>query len=70
MKVDANGILSIYCSNELVVCHELDTKMYNYTIDTASDILKSDAMRHKTDAEILHFVQHNLLSMDRCIGDL
>lgn len=70
VKVDDNGILGIYYSNELVVCHELSTKMYNYTIDTACDILRSDAMRHKTDAEILHFVQHNLLNMDRCIGGL
>lgn len=70
VKVDDNGILGIYYSNKLVVCHELSTKMYNYTIDTACDILKSDAMRHKTDAEILHFVQHNLLNMDRCIGGL
>ena len=70
VKVDDNGILDIYYSNELVVCHELSTKMYNYTIDTACDILRSDAMRHKTDAEILHFVQHNLLNMDRCIGGL
>jgi len=70
VKVDDNGILGIYYSNELVVCHELSTKMYNYTVDTACDILRSDAMRHKTDAEILHFVQHNLLNMDRCIGGL
>lgn len=65
---DDNGVLSIYYNNEFVVCHEITSKKYNYTVDTACDILKSDAMRHKTDAEILHFVQHNLLKMDKCIG--
>ena len=70
VKVDDNGVLSIYYNNELVVCHELSTKKYNYTVDTACEILKSDAMRHKTDAEILDFVQGNLLNMDRCIGGL
>ena len=65
-----SGNLSIYYNNELVVCHAVSSKMYNYTIDTACDILKSDAMRSKTDAEILAFVEKNLLNMDRCIGGL
>lgn len=67
---DDNGNLNIYYNNELIVCHALSSKMYNYTVDTACDILKSDAMRYKTDAEILAFVQNNLLNMDRCIGGL
>ncbi len=40
VKVDDNGVLSIYYNNELVVCHELSTKKYNYTVDTACEILK------------------------------
>lgn len=64
---DSNN-LSIYYNNQLVVCHSISSKMYNYTKDTACDILKSDAMRHRTDAEILAFVEQNLLNMDRCIG--
>ena len=67
---DDSGNLSIYYNNQLVVCHAISSKRYNYTIDTACDILKSDAMRNKTDAEILAFVQNNLLNMDRCIGGL
>jgi len=39
--------------------------MFNYTVGTACDILKSDAMKHKTDEEIMAFVQENLLSMDK-----
>lgn len=70
VTTDDSGNLSIYYNNELVVCHAISSKMYNYTIDTACDILRSDAMRGKSDAEILSFVQDNLLNMDRCIGGL
>lgn len=68
VKVDDNGILGIYYNNDLVVCHEISSKKYNYTLDTAYEILKSDAMRHKSDAEILDYVKNNLLKMDQCIG--
>lgn len=70
VTTDDSGNLSIYYNNEFVVCHALSSKMYNYTVDTACEILKSDAMRGKTDAEILAFVHNNLLNMDRCIGGL
>lgn len=70
VTTDDSGNLSIYYNNKLVVCHAIGSKMYNYTVDTACDILKSDGMRYKTDAEILSFVQNNLLNMDRCIGGL
>lgn len=68
IKVDDNDILGIYYNNDLVVCHEISSKKYNYTLDTAYEILKSDAMRHKSDAEILNYVKNNLLKMDQCIG--
>lgn len=67
---DDSGNLSIYYSNQLVVCHEITSRRYNYTIDTACDILKSDAMKGRSDAEIIDFVKNNLLNMDRCIGGL
>lgn len=70
VTTDDSGTLSIYYNNHLVVCHEITSRRYNYTIETACDILKSDAMRGRSDAEILDFVQHNLLNMDRCIGGL
>lgn len=70
VTTDDSGNLSIYYNNQLVVCHEITSRRYNYTVDTACDILKSDAMRGRTDAEILSFVQKNLLNMDRCIGGL
>lgn len=68
VTTDDSGNLSIYYNNELVVCHAVSSRMYNYTLDTAYDILKSDAMKHRTDTEILAFVQNNLLKMDKCIG--
>lgn len=37
---------------------------------TACDILKSDAMKHNTDAEILAFVEKNLFNMDRWTGGI
>ena len=48
VTTDDSDNLSIYYNNELVVCHEVSSKMHNYTVDTACDILKSDAMRSKT----------------------
>ena len=60
-----DGNLEIYYSGKLVVCHVISDKMFNYTVGTACDILKSDAMKHKTDEEIMAFVQENLLSMDK-----
>lgn len=67
---ETDGNLNIYYSGELVVCHAISSKMYNYTLGTAYDILKSDAMKHRTDAEIVAFVQQNLLNMDKHIGGL
>lgn len=65
-----DGNLEIYYSGKLVVCHVISDKMFNYTVGTACDILKSDAMKHKTDEEIMAFVQENLLSMDKWTGGL
>jgi transposase len=65
-----NDTLSIYYNKQLVVCHAVTNRKYNYTVDTACDILRSDAMKGRSDAEILDFVKNNLLNMDRCIGGL
>lgn len=65
---DNNDNLNIYYNNQLVVCHHISNKRYNYTVDTACDILRSDAMRIKSDAEILAYVQNNLLNLEKYIG--
>ena len=68
VTTDDSGNLSIYYNHNLVVCHEITSRKYNYTLETACDILKSDAMRGCSDAEILAFVQNSLLGMDRYTG--
>ena len=70
VKCDDNGNLNIYYSGEFVVCHAISSKMYNYTVGTACDILKSDAMKNNTDAEILAFVEKNLFNLDRWTGGI
>lgn len=70
VKTEDNGNLNIYYSGELVVCHAIGSKMYNYTVETACDILKSDAMKYSSDEEILEFVEKNLFNMDRWTGGI
>ena len=47
----------------------LFTRPYNYTVDTAYEILKSDAMKHNSDDEILSYVKKNLMQLDNKFGD-
>lgn len=61
--------LSIYYMGELVICHAISTKPINYTLDTAVEILKSDAMKHKSDSDIIEFAKHSLLEMDKFTGE-
>lgn len=68
VKEDDIGNLKIYYNKNFVISHQLSSKMYNYTIDTAYEILKSDAMKDKSDDEILKFVYKNLLDMDKKLG--
>ena len=44
--------------------------MYNYTRETACDILRSDAMKNRTEEEIEKFVEQNLFNMSRWTGEL
>lgn len=66
---DDMGNLNIYYNGNFVISHVISDKMYNYTVGTACEILKSDAMKSCTDAEILAFVQNSLLKLDKVIGD-
>ena len=71
MTVKVNdGILEIYYTDKLVVCHDISDKMFNYTAITAYDILKSDAMKERTEEEIMKFVQENLLNMNKLTGGM
>lgn len=66
---DDSGNLNIYYNGHFVISHQISSKMYNYTLGTACEILKSDAMKHKSDKDILHFVQQNLLNLDKKLGE-
>lgn len=68
-SADDSGNLNIYYNGNFVISHVISEKMYNYTVGTACEILKSDAMKRCTDAEILAFVQNSLLKMDKVIGE-
>lgn len=70
VKKDANDNLHIYYNNEFVLCHKISDKKYNYTVETITDILRSDAMRGKSDQEIFDFIKNNLSQMDICIGGI
>ena len=68
-SADDSGNLNIYYNGNFVIRHALSEKMYNYTVGTACEILKSDAMKSRSDAEILAFVQNSLLKLDKVIGE-
>lgn len=55
---------SLFCVTKLVI------KKYNYTVDTITEILRSDAMRGKSDQEIFDFIKNSLSKMDIYIGGI
>ena len=61
--------LRIYYNGKFVISHPKTTRPYNYTLDTAYEILKSDAMKHNSDDEILSYVKKNLMQLDNKFGD-
>lgn len=61
--------LRIYYNGKFVISHPKTTRPYNYTVDTAYEILKSDAMKHNNDDEILSYVKKNLMQLDNKFGD-
>ena len=61
--------LRIYYNGNFVISHPKTTRPYNYTLDTAYEILKSDAMKHNSDDEILSYVKKNIMQLDNKFGD-
>ena len=64
-----SNTLHIYYNGEEIICHPVSRKMYNYTPETAYDILKSDAMKNRSDEDIMKFVQQTLHNMDKFMED-
>lgn len=62
--------LRIYYNGKFVISHQKTSRPYNYTIDTAYEILKSDAMKNNSDDEILTYVKSNLMQLDNKFGDV
>ena len=58
LTVQENGnILNIYYTTDLIVSHKISEKAFNYKKEHAKEILKSDALKSKTDEEIDKFIQ-------------
>ena len=67
-SLDDNNI-NIYYSNDLIVCHQLSDKKYNYKINHIKEILKTDAFKGINDSQIDSFIQNSMMNMDMILGD-
>ena len=56
--------LNIYYNTDLIVTHKISDKYLNYKKEHAKEILKSDALKSKTEKEIEEFIEKNLSNMD------
>lgn len=65
LTVKENGnSLEIYYNTDLIVTYQLSDKFLNYKKEHAKEILKSDALKNKTEKEIEEFIEKNLSNMD------
>jgi transposase len=56
--------IQIYYTQDLIVRHTKSEKIFNYKKEHAFEILKSDALKHASDEDILNFIENNLKKMD------
>lgn len=56
--------LDIYYNTDLIVNYKISNKYLNYKKEHAKEILKSDALKNKTEKEIEAFIEKNLSNMD------
>ena len=63
VKENSNS-LNIYYNTDLIVTHQISDKYLNYKKEHAKEILKSDALKSKTEKEIEEFIEKNLSNMD------
>lgn len=65
LTVKENGdSLNIYYSTDLIATYQIGIKYLNYKKEHAKEILKSDALKNKTEKEIEEFIENNLSNMD------
>ncbi len=60
VKQEADGGFGIYKGEKLIERYGKGDRKYNYSEDTAYTILKNDAMKDRSDEEILYFIRRNL----------
>lgn len=65
----SDGNINIYYNDDFIVCHSITDKVLNYKIGHMHEILKSDACKHLSDAEIDQFIKENLSLMDIFLGE-
>jgi transposase len=66
---ELEGNLQIHYNGDVVACHPISEKRYHYKTEHLHEILKSDACRHMSDADVLAFMQDNLSMMDIFLGE-
>lgn len=64
-----NGSINIYYSQDIISCHQLSDKKYNYQKVHLHEILKSDALKSMPDDQIDKFIKNNLSMMDIFLGE-
>lgn len=61
---ESGDSLEIYYTTDLIVTHRISEKFLNYKKEHAKEILKSDALKSKSEKEIDEFIEKNLSNMD------
>ena len=61
---ESDDEIRIYYTQDLICCHKISEKFFNYKKDHAFEILRSDAMMYNDDKTIYDFIENNLKNMD------
>ena len=56
--------IHIYYMEDVIACHPKGNHLFNYTLEHARAILKTDALKHRSDEDIDRFIRENLSHMD------
>lgn len=62
--IETEDSLEIYYTTDLIATHKISGKYLSYRKSDVKEILASDAMKHKSDAQIEAFMENNLKNMD------
>lgn len=62
--IETEQEIKIYYEQDLIVVHKKSEKFLHYKHDHAVEILKSDALKYRSEKEIDNFIENNLKTMD------